>query len=242
MTSGGTGAKNPHVKELAVLQRLPNKGDALEILGDIAHRVSYLMKEHQFKVNSLVEFYPKDKRLLGMNVNRGMKIMLRLRNPHDEYQFLPRESIIGTMLHELTHNLFGPHDNKFYKKLDDLIGRQWVIEQQGLFDTFLGSGKRLGGQSVRGRRAVNSVRISKLCGTRLGSGSNEAVPKLSPRELAAKAAIRRANDSKWCHDNDDRIVESLIPKAKDLHVIIVDEDVIDDDASSTYKPEIIDLT
>lgn len=239
-----TAVKNPHVKELAVLQRKPNKEDALIMLRDIAHRVSYLMREHRFKVGSLVEFYPKDKRLLGMNVNRGMKIMLRLRNPHDEYQFLSRESIIGTMLHELTHNLFGPHDNKFYSKLDELIGRQWVIEQQGLFDTFLGSGSRVGGIAVRDKRLINKTRISKLSGTRLGSLTSEQA-RPSPREMAAKAAARRAADNRWCGENSLR-AQNFVPESDELQMIVIDE--YEDDTlkeggqRDKEKVEIIDLT
>ena len=34
--------------------------------------------------------------------------------------FLPYESVLGTMLHELCHNVYGPHDAKFYKLLDTI--------------------------------------------------------------------------------------------------------------------------
>lgn len=109
--------KNEHIDKVAVMQKKPNRDYALEILKDIAHRVSYLMREYKFKVGQLVEFYPKNKRLLGMNVNRGAKIMLRLRDPFNEEVFLSREAVLGTMLHELTHNVYGPHNALFYKKL-----------------------------------------------------------------------------------------------------------------------------
>lgn len=233
--------KNPHVAKVAVLQRKPGKEDALELLKDIAHRVSYLMRENGFKVGSLVEFFPRDKRLLGMNVNRGMKIMLRLRNPRDEFQFLPRESIMGTMLHELTHNLFGPHDNRFYAKLDELMGRQWVIEQQGLFDTFLGHGRRLGGQNLDTdaiRRQRNRIIGSR--GTRLGSLTGEAAGR-DPREMAAIAAERRANDSKWCGANSQRVIEQ--PSNEDLEVVVIDDDELEPAPCPKDKPlEVIDLT
>lgn len=233
--------KNPHVAKVAVLQRKPGKDDALELLKDIAHRVSYLMRENGFKVGSLVEFFPRDKRLLGMNVNRGMKIMLRLRNPRDEFQFLPRESIMGTMLHELTHNLFGPHDNRFYAKLDELMGRQWVIEQQGLFDTFLGHGRRLGGQNLDTdaiRRQRNRIIGSR--GTRLGSLTGETAGR-NPREMAAIAAERRANDSKWCGANSQRVIEQ--PSNEDLEVVVIDDDEFEPAPCPKDKPlEIIDLT
>lgn len=231
--------KNPHVAKVAVLQKKPGKEDALELLKDIAHRVSYLMRENEFKVGSLVEFFPRDRRLLGMNVNRGMKIMLRLRNPTDEFQFLPRESIMGTMLHELTHNLFGPHDNRFYAKLDELMGRQWVIEQQGLFDTFLGHGRRLGGQN-RDREMIRRQRnqLIRSRGTRLGSLTSE--PARTPREMAALAAERRAKDNKWCGENSQNVEQ---PSNEDLEVVLIDDDDELEPAKSQHDHiEVIDLT
>lgn len=235
--------KNPHVSKVAVLQKKPNREDALELLKGIAHSISYLMRENGFKVGSLVEFYPRDKRLLGMNVNRGMKIMLRLRNPNDEFQFLPRESIMGTALHELTHNLFGPHDNKFYAKLDELMGRQWVIEQQGLFDTFLGQGRRLGGTERRDRELIRKQRnrIVRSRGVRLGALTNEMSGR-NPREMAALAAQRRAEDSRWCgQDKQDRIDQ---PSDKDLDVIIIDDEecIGNRERIKNDAVEVIDLT
>ena len=175
--------KNPHIKKVAVLQCKPNQEGALNIIKEIARKVSFLMKENHLKVVSLVEFYPRDQRLLGMNVNHGLKIMLRLRCPTDEFQFLSMESILGTMLHELTHNLFGPHDKKFYDKLDELIGRQWVIEQRGLYDTFLGNGHRLGGRSnlrsagdpVTGMQTNTGIVRRRNKGVKLGTLNSEGV-------------------------------------------------------------------
>ncbi|CCC68803.1 hypothetical protein NCAS_0B07190 [Naumovozyma castellii] len=236
--------ENPHITKVAVLQRKPNNEYALQILQDITKQVSYLMKEEKFKVQTLVEFYPKDKRLLGMNVNAGQKIMLRLRTPGDEFQFLNREAILGTMLHELTHNLFGPHDRRFYEKLDQLSARQWVIEQQGLFDTFLGSGRRLGGstRTLSNNRRVRSIigRSGKGRGRKLGTITNRPSSTFegkTPREMAAVAAERRYNDDKWCGEkNNLENKKKLEPNQDDLReetIIILD----DDDATTTPETQ-----
>ncbi|EDO18313.1 hypothetical protein Kpol_1039p64 [Vanderwaltozyma polyspora DSM 70294] len=241
--------KNPSVGSVGVLQKRPNKEDALKILKDLAHRVSYLMKEYRFKVGSLVEFYPRDKRLLGMNVNRGQKVMVRLRDPYDEYQFLSRESIMGTILHELTHNLFGPHDNKFYKKLDELIGRQWIIEQQGLFDNFLGNGKTLGNRndSNTSRETVRKKRIAHLSkGFKLGGLKSSTVAKtegVSPREMAAAAAMQRNKDRYSCPGESNEKIELIASQEGELEVVIIsDDDDDDDDEKEEETIEIIDLT
>lgn len=40
---------------------------------------------------------------------------------NDPYSFLPMDDcLIGTMLHELTHNVRSPHDTLFYAQLDKL--------------------------------------------------------------------------------------------------------------------------
>ncbi|CAI4063928.1 hypothetical protein SKDZ_08G1800 [Saccharomyces kudriavzevii ZP591] len=242
---------NPHIQKVAVLQRKPHQEDALLLIKKVAHKVSYLMKENHFKVVSLVEFYPRDQRLLGMNVNHGFKIMLRLRCPTDEFQFLPIESIMGTMLHELTHNLFGPHDKTFYDKLDDLIGRQWVIEQRGLYDTFLGNGKRLGGRSnVRSNRypvtgiSTDTERVRRRGkGIKLGSLSSPGLSPMnrgkSPREMAALAAERRYKDDRWCGESKNNKDQIISDNNDDLLEVVVLEDEQEPPRDTTG---VIDLT
>lgn len=62
----------------------------------------------------LDQFFPSNPSLLGMNKNAGQQILIRLRPAHSEDTFLELDDLMGTMLHELTHNIFGPHDDKFY--------------------------------------------------------------------------------------------------------------------------------
>ncbi len=45
---------------------------------------------------------------------------MRLRKPGDDGTFYPYDFILGTMLHEITHNVQGPHNAAFYKMLDTL--------------------------------------------------------------------------------------------------------------------------
>ena len=69
----------------------------------------------------LQEFCPKNGGLLGLNVNRGAAIKIRLRQPHDSNSFYPyEEHILGTMVHELTHMVEGSHSSRFYKLMDEL--------------------------------------------------------------------------------------------------------------------------
>lgn len=51
---------------------------------------------------------------LGYNQNAGQRIYLRLRN--DNLQgFRSYNGLINTLLHELSHNVFGPHDENFWR-------------------------------------------------------------------------------------------------------------------------------
>lgn len=220
---GRTIQKNPHIGTVAVLQSKPGKENALRMLKEIAYNVSFLMKEERFKVKQLVEFYPRDRTLLGMNVNRGMKIMLRLRDPLDEFQFLSMECIMGTMLHELTHNIHGAHDRKFYEKLDQLSGRQWTIEQLGLFDNFIGAGTKLG------IKPKGTFPLTKRGERRLGSSSSKKNVRgvaRSPREMAAIAAKKRYEDSKSC--GNPVTMASLVPASNELEVVVIDDIEHDD--------------
>ncbi|AAS53413.2 AFR042Cp [Eremothecium gossypii ATCC 10895] len=214
---------NPHIAEFAVLQHKPGKERALEMLQDIARRVSYLMREEGFRVGQLAEFYPRERRLLGLNVNQGARILLRLREPGDEQQFLSRETILAVMLHELTHNVFGPHDARFRRKLDELVGRQWVLDQRGIVDSFLGRGRRLGG---RGRRLEGR-------GRRLGGRS----AGVAARELAGLAAARRmaaiAATAQCCGQGGG----TAPPRDGDLDVVVIDEE-----PCVVRTPVVIDLT
>ena len=83
----------------------PRQDEALAMLNRVAKQVSPIMKKRGWKVRSLIEIFPKDPSLQGYNKNRGELIALRLRSHHNHSAFLSWEHILGTMLHELSHNL-----------------------------------------------------------------------------------------------------------------------------------------
>lgn len=45
---------------------------------------------------------------------------LRLRRYKKDEEFLPFDEVLDTMLHELCHNVHGPHNASFYKLWDEL--------------------------------------------------------------------------------------------------------------------------
>jgi hypothetical protein len=69
------------------------------------------MQKHQFSVGVLTELAPHENpELLGLNVNGGQAIKLRLRT--DRYDgFRIYKDVRRVLCHELSHNVWGDHDN-----------------------------------------------------------------------------------------------------------------------------------
>ncbi|KAI5847092.1 WLM domain-containing protein [Morchella snyderi] len=83
--------------------------------------------------------------LTGLNIDRGRKICIRLRQPYSENTFLQLEDCVYTMLHELTHNLHGPHDAVFHACLKGLEDEYLAARVAGYSgEGFLSDGNRLG--------------------------------------------------------------------------------------------------
>jgi hypothetical protein len=90
-------------QSIRVLKSNPQPKTGMELLTKIASLVAPIMRRHQWQLPELLEFFPDNPNLLGMNVNRGRKILIRLRPQHAPDTFLDLEGqLIGTMLHELS--------------------------------------------------------------------------------------------------------------------------------------------
>ena len=189
MAGSASSERRPgEVGSITALKSQPRADEALDLLRKIASLVKPIMRKHGWHLPTLSEFFPKNPNLLGVNINGGAKICIRLRPQHDPSSFLPLEdSLIGTMLHELTHNVRGPHDDVFFKQLDALQDEYDDLRAKGYSgEGFLGDGRRVGegiahdkGVSVREARekALRNFeereRVRKVLGTggRLGGAA-----------------------------------------------------------------------
>ncbi|KAI8924325.1 WLM domain-containing protein [Entophlyctis helioformis] len=216
---------NEFIGSLRVLSRKSMPEQALELLQRIAAHVRPIMKSRALQVGEVEEFFPANEGLLGLNVNRGRTIRLRLRPASAESSFLGFEDVLGTMLHELTHNIHGAHDAKFYKYMDGL----WDEYEQLMASGFQPEGARLGGKRIESeavakaaalasaerRRRINAIMLpaggrrlggSSSSGSSGSSGSGSAgglslgqlEGLLTPAQMAAMSAERRAKDQIWC--------------------------------------------
>ncbi|KAH9893440.1 WLM-domain-containing protein [Cubamyces lactineus] len=107
------------------LPHLPNPAAARDLLTRLANdpAIRHVMRKHQFAIGLLTELAPHEQpHLLGLNVNAGQAIKLRLRT--DRYDgFRTYKEVRRVLCHELTHNVWGDHDNNF-KELNSTLNKE----------------------------------------------------------------------------------------------------------------------
>ncbi|KAJ6520355.1 WLM domain-containing protein [Mycena sanguinolenta] len=199
------------VKSFAVLKGRPKEERALPMLQRIASLVKPIMRKHGWVLPVLSEFFPAQDDLIGLNVNAGQKILLRLRPAHAPDTFFEEEEVVQTMLHELTHNVHGPHDEKFYKFLSGLQDEYDALQRSGYAgEGFFSKGQKLGVSHnlpphLARAKALEAAEKRRKAGLMMGNGGRlggRIDASLTPRELAARAAERRARDEKACGSGD----------------------------------------
>ena len=163
------------------LSSMPNPALAKDLLERLRLATKVVVAKHKWRVPVLKEFYPKNHSLLGLNVNRGQSIMIRLREGSDQFSFLPWHSVLGTLVHELTHNEVGEHSAEFYKKMEEL------------YDEVEASSGGVNGSGGLWGPVVPKYNFDGVS-AKVGGGSlakSVGVAKDNIRRLAAEAALRR---------------------------------------------------
>ncbi|KAI1818203.1 WLM-domain-containing protein [Poronia punctata] len=209
---------DPLILSYSHLANFPRADEALRILKRVASLVKPLMRARGWKVGQLTEFYPVNTGhaiLLGLNVNRGQKICLRLREPGDQRQFISFEKIADTMLHELAHIVHGPHDAKFHALWYQLRDEHFSLALKGYTgENFLSEGHRLGGSggnipipNMHEARRLARERNAAASGRRLGGARTDKDLRTIMRDAAER---RRKGIVQGCandHQTQAEIVE-----------------------------------
>ncbi|CAF3447967.1 unnamed protein product [Fusarium graminearum] len=204
------------------LAKFPRASEALQTLKKVASIVKPIMRARNWKVRQLAEFYPEQHNLLGLNVNRGAKICLRLRHAGDRNQFMPIENVVDTMLHELSHIVHGPHDAKFHALWDQLRDEHEGLVLKGYTgEGFLSEGRRLGGSRIPPLEARRLAReAAEKRRSRPGAGSGKRLGGSAPRpgedirRVIADATERRSSTLKGC--GTDNLSEAQIQNISDF--------------------------
>eukprot|EP00897_Mesotaenium_endlicherianum_P001197 jgi/Mesen1/11078/ME000099S10515 len=189
------------VWEIRTMKKV-NDAEAMRLLEAAAKQVQPIMRKRQWKVHLLSEFSPKNPGLLGLNVNGGQEVRIRLRRHGRDGDFFPYDHILGTLLHELTHNRHGPHDARFYKLLDEItegfdggLGRRLAGDGSCTHNAPLSAVRQVAARAAEQRSKVG--RLMPAGARRLG-GDAGIMSALSPVQAAAMAAERRMRDDLWC--------------------------------------------
>ncbi|CAG5174469.1 uncharacterized protein ALTATR162_LOCUS7788 [Alternaria atra] len=190
------------------LKHLPNQAEALHMLRKAASMVKPMMRKRGWKVGTLAEFLPDEPQLLGLNINRTERILIRLRYHHDSRQFLSMEQITDTLLHELSHIIFGPHNADFNNLWNELRDEHQSLLMKGYTgEGFLSQGQKLGGRRIpldemrrQARIAAekrNATTTPNTGGHRLG-GARPVQRGVDMRKVIADAASRRNSITDGC--------------------------------------------
>lgn len=222
-----------------------NDSNAKRLLERAANQVKPIMAKRKWAIPLLCEFYPPAANLLGLNINHGSRIEIRVRSPQNRETFLPYESILGTLLHELVHIEVGPHNALFYKLLDEVERECEGLLAAGNDGTggleagaFAGRGMRTGDwasvnvprhlASVRARMAAEKRRtvgvIMGRGGGMLGGETANIAKLCDPREMALAAAERRRLDDERCGNGGGAVDEEVVDVTGGENIIVISDD------------------
>ncbi|KAL9007542.1 MAG: hypothetical protein Q9173_007214 [Seirophora scorigena] len=210
---------DPLVSEYQHEKSRPREAEALQTLRKVASLVKPIMRQRGWRVGILTEFFPPEQNLLGLNWNRGQKICLRLRYPGDERQFLPLEQVVDTMLHELCHNVHGPHNEAFHSLWNQLRDEHEALLRKGYTgEGFLSEGRKLGGsaeripvhEAQRRARAAAEKRRTLTAGSGQKLGGAGVLRGQDMRKVIADAAQRRIDIMRGCGDTDTARVREIV--------------------------------
>ncbi|KKA30093.1 hypothetical protein TD95_005363 [Thielaviopsis punctulata] len=196
-------------KQIQPLTWLPAPGEAHKMLVRLSQDIGILaaMKKFSLSVQLLTEMEPLSNtdvtaegtgRTLGLNRNNGMVIELRLRTDNHR-GFRDYKTVRRTLCHELAHNRVSDHNREFWdfchaieKEVDRASSFRTLDGEKGILGDF-NAGDDNDGYTGEEEDAGGCVR-----GTwKLGTGEKqEDVSGLSLRELMARSAMRRQEETK----------------------------------------------
>eukprot|EP00884_Botryococcus_braunii_P021848 jgi/Botrbrau1/8347/Bobra.0046s0009.1 len=217
----------------------PPPSEALRLLHRLAADpgVVAIMEKHRWTVGLLSEMPPEGKVgvspvcILGLNVNHGQEIQLRLRTD-DLKGFRHYTRIRMTLCHELAHMVWGEHDNNFKALNSQLLKEVEALDwTRGAYAQDAGSpGSGSTGfetwvdpDDVMAVTAQTSGKTLRA----LSGPSHIAPPPADPRAAARTAALARLGGQLPASSRDSEITPShILPRAA------MDDDGLDDRESS----------
>ncbi|PVV03971.1 hypothetical protein BB560_001536 [Smittium megazygosporum] len=166
------------------------------------------MTKRSWWVPKLSEFCPKDNFLLGININHGSEIKIRLRYSLQATTFIPFKDLLGTLLHDtsvkyssyysynrLVHIEHSPHDSAFYSKLNVLKREAAILLLKGYTgDGFFSAGKTLLGQGKSFQNnplLATGISPNKAAATKSNSAKTLPVFQGKGKSLSSAIALQK---------------------------------------------------
>lgn len=187
----------------------------------------------------------------GLNINRTERILIRLRYHHDSRQFLPMEQVTDTLLHELSHIVWGPHDHNFNNLWNELRDEHQSLLAKGYTgEGFLTSGHKLGGKRVPLDEMRRQARISaekrkattnaNAGGHRLGGQAAGRGRGVDMRKVIAEAATRRTSITEGCASGSSQAGQLVNQAGQDGFRTKADDDDANDQAIARALQELME--
>jgi hypothetical protein len=209
------------IGEIRVVDKLPDKNRAEDLLKEVASWVEPVMKKQGWFVPLLSECNFGNPGILGMNHNGGQKIEIRLRRVGDFSSFFELESLMDTMLHELSHIVHHNHSAAFYELWEELRKELSanLSKVRGSGAGFDAKGFRVNPESrnpsslLDARRKATKAAEKRLKTSQLfGSGPQKlggstALNGLGEAEAVRMATMKRC--SEWCGNEEHSINQKL---------------------------------
>ncbi|GAN08704.1 WLM-domain-containing protein [Mucor ambiguus] len=182
--------------KISVIPEFPNPEKAKRLLERLRddRGIRAIMAARKWSVGELIELTPFEATILGYNRNAGQLIALRLRTD-DLSGFRHYDSVRKVLLHELTHNVWGDHDDNFHalnRQLNkDVVNLDWTAHGA----KSLGGGDYYNPEDEDNEDAYGNDVLYESGTYRLGAGSkSESGQTLTPeqrRQRLATAALSR---------------------------------------------------
>ncbi|CAG7847900.1 SubName: Full=Uncharacterized protein {ECO:0000313/EMBL:CCA72615.1} [Serendipita indica DSM 11827] len=176
------------------LRHLPEPAKAESLLQRLAAdpAIVHIMQTHKFSVGTLTELAPHEHpELLGLNKNAGESILLRLRT--DRYDgFRLYSEVRRVLCHELTHNVWGDHDDNF-KALNSRLNREvaeWEAHLKSNTHSMMGSTYEPSSVGNEMMAEASAVTAHVLGGSN-GTTSSSALTAAERRAKVLEATMKR---------------------------------------------------
>lgn len=196
--SGGAASSLTARSRFGQIDMLPNlamSAKASAILHELANDAGFVavMEKNDWRVGALCELYPEGQVgvdpvcVLGLNENKGQRILLRIRTD-DLLGFRSMVSIRATLCHELAHNVYGDHDDKFYILMRQIERDVVALDWRKSKGQILGGDRGARYEAFAAGSSGGSSASSASGGVHVLGGSASLLP---PGAAAANSALLR---------------------------------------------------